>query len=95
MTARNRGAKYISVDPLKTPVQNKADIHIRERPGTDCALAVEVLKVMINEELYDKEFVRQWASSFDKLVGIGGFELQIFCRKAGGAKSPLRQSRIV
>lgn len=65
---KGRGAKLIVVDPRVIPLAKTADIHARVRPGTDCALALGMLHVIIAEELYDKEFVEQWTVGFDKLV---------------------------
>jgi len=63
-----RGAKLIVIDPRATRLAKKADIFAQIRPGTDCALALGMLNVIINEELYDKTFVEQWTVGFDKLV---------------------------
>lgn len=63
-----RGAKLIVIDPKAIPLAKKADIHAQLRPGTDCALALGVLNVVINEGLYDKNFVEQWTPGFDRLT---------------------------
>jgi anaerobic selenocysteine-containing dehydrogenase len=63
-----RGAKLIVIDPVATPLAKKADIHARVRPGTDCALALGLLNVIIREDLYDKSFVSKWTVGFDKLA---------------------------
>ncbi len=63
-----RGVKLIVVDPRATPLAKRADIHAQIRPGTDCALALGMLNVIIAEGLYDKVFVDQWTIGFDKLV---------------------------
>lgn len=67
LTARARGAKLIVVDPRFTALASKADIWLQVRPGTDDALALGFLNVIINGELYDKEFVDKWCVGFDKL----------------------------
>ena len=41
---------------------------VKLRPGTDCALALGWLNVIISEGLYDKDFVKNWTTGFDKLV---------------------------
>jgi formate dehydrogenase (coenzyme F420) alpha subunit len=64
-----RGSKLIVIDPRATPLTKKADIHAQIRPGTDCALALGMLNVIINEELFDKEFVDRFTFGFDELVG--------------------------
>jgi anaerobic selenocysteine-containing dehydrogenase len=50
------------------PDAAKADMWIPIRPGTDGALALAMLNVIINEQLYDKDFVSKWCYGFDKLV---------------------------
>jgi anaerobic selenocysteine-containing dehydrogenase len=61
-----RGCKLIVVDPRKTPPASKADIWLQPRPGTDTALYLSMINVIIEEELYDKEFVEKWCYGFDK-----------------------------
>ncbi len=68
LTAQKRGAKLIVVDPRATPLAKKADLHIQVRPGTDCALILGLMNVVIAEGLYDKDFVSRWTSGFDKLT---------------------------
>jgi len=63
-----RGVKLVVIDPKATALAKKADIHAQIRPGTDCALALGMLNVIIAEGLYDKAFVEQWTVGFDKLV---------------------------
>jgi len=63
-----RGAKLIVVDPKATKLAKKADIHAQIRPGTDCALALGLLNVIIAEKLYDKTFVEEWTVGFDQLA---------------------------
>lgn len=67
MEAWGRGAKLIVIDPVISETASKAHIWLKLRPGTDAALALAMLNVVINEELYDKEFVDRWCLGFDKL----------------------------
>ncbi len=62
-----RDMKIIAVDPRRTKSTEAADIWLQLRPGTDTAMALAWLNVIINEELYDKEFVTNWTVGFDKL----------------------------
>ncbi|MFH2011083.1 MAG: molybdopterin-dependent oxidoreductase [Pseudomonadota bacterium] len=61
-------AKLIVVDPRKTVPAEKADIWLQPRPGTDAALLMAMINTIISEELYDKDFVRDWCYGFDKLA---------------------------
>lgn len=67
MEARARGAKIIVVDPVFTESAAKADLWLQLRPGTDAALALSILHIIINEELYDRDFVSEWCTGFEKL----------------------------
>ena len=68
LSAQKRGAKLIVVDPRATPLAKRADIHIQIRPGTDCALALGLMNIIITEELYDADFVNRWTFGFDRLT---------------------------
>lgn len=61
------GGKLIVIDPQKTDVAKLADLWIRLKPGSDGALAAGVLKVIIDERLYDENIVAEWTVGFDKL----------------------------
>ena len=65
--AKERGAKLIVIDPIFTAIASKADIYVQPRPGSDGALGLGMLNVIIGEDLYDKEFVQKWTYGFDKL----------------------------
>jgi len=62
-----RGAKLIVIDPRRTSLASKADHWLQVRPGTDDAIAMGMLHVIIKEELYDKDFVGKWTVGFDGL----------------------------
>ena len=66
--ARERGAKLIVIDPRITPYAEEANLFAQLRPGTDGALALGMLNVIIKEGLYDKEFVDNWTVGFNRLV---------------------------
>jgi len=62
-----RGTKFIVIDPQKTKLAEKADLWLRIRPGTDGALALCFLNIIIEEGLYDKDFVENWCYGFEEL----------------------------
>jgi thiosulfate reductase/polysulfide reductase chain A len=62
-----KGTKLIVVDPRQTDLAQKADVWIQVRPGTDDALALSMLNVIITEELYDRPFVEAWTVGFEEL----------------------------
>lgn len=66
--ARARGATMIVVDPSRTRLAAAADLHLRVLPGTDAALALGFLHVVIAEGLYDRKFVDAWTIGFAALA---------------------------
>lgn len=66
--AQKNGAKVVVIDPVKTPAAQQADQHIRIRPGTDAALALAMMNVIIGEGLVDQDYVAQYTVGFDELA---------------------------
>jgi anaerobic selenocysteine-containing dehydrogenase len=67
LRALERRPRLIVVDPRRTWLASKADLWLQLRPGTDAALALGMLHVIIEEGLYDKAFVEKWTVGFDRL----------------------------
>jgi thiosulfate reductase / polysulfide reductase chain A len=61
-------AKLIVIDPVLTRITRKADIHLQLRPGTDAALFMGWINIIINEGLYDRDFISRWTAGFEKLA---------------------------
>ncbi len=66
--AYKKGSRLIVVDPRKGFLANRADLWLQLRPGTDAALAMGFLNVIIEEELYDREFVEKYIHGWDAFV---------------------------
>jgi len=64
--AVDKGLKLIVIDPRRTPLAKKG-IHLQIRPGTDAALGLAMLNVIISEGLYDRQFLEEWTVGFDEL----------------------------
>ncbi|WP_165252800.1 molybdopterin-dependent oxidoreductase [Adlercreutzia sp. ZJ304] len=62
-----RGSKIISIDPQVTWLAAHSEYHVQLRPGTDAALALAMLNIIINEDLYDHDFVENWCYGFEDL----------------------------
>ncbi len=65
--AVNRGARLVVIDPRKINLARRAELWIRPKPGSDIALALGMINVVINEKLFDKDFVANWTFGFDEL----------------------------
>jgi thiosulfate reductase / polysulfide reductase chain A len=65
--ARARGAKLIVLDPRLSTVASKADLWLRLRPGSDLAVILSWLHLLIAEDAYDHDFVARRCVGFDEL----------------------------
>jgi anaerobic selenocysteine-containing dehydrogenase len=65
--ALDKGTKLIVIDPRKIHIATKAHIWLQLRPGSDLALALGMIHVIINEKLFDETFVDNWVTGFDEL----------------------------
>ena len=65
--ARKNGAKLVSIDPVRTRTANQSDWHIPLRPGTDGALALGMMHVIISENLIDAEYVEKYTLGYAEL----------------------------
>jgi anaerobic selenocysteine-containing dehydrogenase len=66
--ARKQGARVIVIDPLRTRTAQAADEWLPIRPGTDSALALAMMHVIIGEKLYDADYVAAYTVGFDQLA---------------------------
>lgn len=65
--ARQQGAKLITFDPRESDVAKISDVWVQLRPGTDAAVLLGMLNYIIEEGLYDREFVLKWCHGFEAL----------------------------
>ncbi len=57
--AKERGAKLVVIDPRETRTTMMADWHIQPRPGTDAAMALAMMKVIVDKNMHDVEFLEE------------------------------------
>ena len=65
--ARRKGAKLVVIDPYRTRTAAVADWYLPINPGTDAALALAMMHVIINENLYDADYVSRYTLGFNEL----------------------------
>lgn len=65
--ARRKGGKLVVIDPYKTRTAGCADWYLPINPGTDVALALGLMHVIIGEDLYDHDFVARHTIGFPEL----------------------------
>ena len=86
------------VDPRVNWLATRAEVHLRVRPGTDTAMAMAWLSIIINEDLYDHDFVEKWTYGFDEfaarindpVMGMTPEQCRRDLRGAGGGHLPGR-----
>jgi len=77
---KEHGAKFVVIDPYRTPTAAVADLHLAPRPGTDGALACAVMHIAFRDGFADDEYMarqhrfstRSAAASFVAFTGMGG-----------------------
>lgn len=100
--ARQRGAFIVCVDPYRTRTAKQADWHLMPRPGTDGALALGMMRVLIREGLVDHDYIRRATLGFtalaehvtqydpervSRITGLTPDEIVDFARRYGAAKA--------
>ena len=60
--------RLVVADPRVNWLATRAEVHLQLRPGTDGALALGLLNVVVEEDLYDHEFVENWCYGFEELA---------------------------
>jgi anaerobic selenocysteine-containing dehydrogenase len=68
LKARSRGAKIVTIDPLRTRTGDQSDEHIAIMPGTDGALALGMMHIIVRDGLQDHDYIDQYTIGYDQLV---------------------------
>ena len=68
LEAQKNGAKVVVIDPLRTRTAKAADWHVPIRPGTDAALALGMMNVIIAENLVDHDYVARYTLGYEELA---------------------------
>jgi len=66
--AKRRGAKLVAIDPYRSATAEKCHEHIALLPGTDAALALGIMHVLIDEKLIDRDYVARYTLGYDALA---------------------------
>ena len=66
--AMKRGSELVTIDPQLTWIASKSKYWLRLRPGTDAALALGMMNVIIDEDLVDHDFIDKWTYGFEALA---------------------------
>ncbi len=100
--ARRRGAFIVCIDPYRTQTAKTADLHLMPRPGTDGALALGMMHVLIGEGLVDDDYIHRATLGFtalaqhvkqydpervSRITGLPAGEIVAFARRYGATKA--------
>lgn len=66
--ARKKGAKLAVIDPYKHETARRADLHLQIKPGTDSALALGIMHILIKENRIDRDYIEQFVYGYDELA---------------------------
>lgn len=103
LKARKKGAPIVVIDPYRSMTAKKADVHLMLKPGTDAALALGMMNVLIRENLINKAFIDQWTIGYEQLAlraaeyplektaeicGVSAREIENLALSYGKAKAP-------
>ncbi len=70
LKARERGARLIVIDPRETQMARLADLYLAQRPGSDVAVLNGLMQVILEEELWDKEYVAGRTEGFEAMKAV-------------------------
>ena len=80
--ARQRGMKMIVVDPRRCEVAKQADLHLQLKPGEDATLLAAMLKLVIEQKLFNQDYVAAYASGLEELHdAVRDFDLDYAARR--------------
>jgi formate dehydrogenase alpha subunit len=93
INAKERGAKLLLIDPREIQLAGFADLHLKQNIGTDVAVLNCLMNVIIEEDLYDKEFVGSRTEGFDELKSlVGRYTPRVVEKISGIAAHDLEQA---
>lgn len=87
--AKRRGAKLIAIDPLRTATAEKCHQHIAPLPGSDAALALAMMHVLIRDDLIDHDYVARHTLGFEALKARAEEYTPVRAAEIGGIDAPI------
>ncbi len=91
--ARDNGAKLIVVDPRVTPIARTADLHLPVRPGGDSALFGAMLKILVDNDWLDHDFIDNYTSGFQESIeAVKDYDLAWAEEKTGIPAAKIQQA---
>lgn len=93
MDAHKKGAEIIVADPRKTDLASHADLFIQHNPGTDVALIMGMIRVIVDENLIDQNFIQKRCENYEALLeSLEEFDLKTVEEITGVSTEKIRQT---
>src|SRR4029077_7371309 len=91
LTAQRRGAHVVAIDPLRTDTAERCDEHLAPRPGTDAALALGLMRTVLDEGAEDREWLSRHTEGWPELEArLAGWPVRGGAGTCGGAAGGAR-----
>ncbi|MBW2423085.1 MAG: molybdopterin-dependent oxidoreductase [Deltaproteobacteria bacterium] len=88
--ARKRGMQLVVIDPRRSEVARKAEIHLQPKPGEDASILAGMIHVVLEEGLHDTDFLSENADGLESLaLAVEPFTPEVVARQAGIEASDL------
>jgi len=72
LKAKSKGAIVVVIDPIKTRMAEEADIFYQIKPGTDAFLAYGIIRLLIDNNLVDEDFIKEYTTGYEELRAVAG-----------------------
>lgn len=93
---KNNGAKLILADPRKIELANYAEVHLRQKPGTDVALINGLINYILSENLLDQEFIKSRTEGFEELVeSVKKYTPEIVEKITGVSRDAIKRAALI
>ncbi|AXU26766.1 TPA: molybdopterin-dependent oxidoreductase [Clostridioides difficile] len=90
--AKEKGIKIVVIDPIYTKTAQVADKYVQVNPGTDGALAIAMAKIIVEDKLYDEEYINSYVIGFEEYKKyLYSLELSFLIDECGVKENDIRE----
>ncbi|HEK4628405.1 molybdopterin-dependent oxidoreductase [Clostridioides difficile] len=90
--AKEKGIKIVVIDPIYTKTAQIADKYVQVNPGTDGALAIAMAKIIVEDKLYDEEYINSYVIGFEEYKRyLSSLELSFLIDECGVKENDIRE----
>ncbi|WP_107635197.1 molybdopterin-dependent oxidoreductase [Clostridioides difficile] len=90
--AKEKGIKIVVIDPIYTKTAQIADKYVQVNPGTDGALAIAMVKIIVEDKLYDEEYINSYVIGFEEYKKyLSSLELSFLIDECGVKENDIRE----